>query len=667
MRLGVVVLCVVAACGDDASGPVASYQLPASGAIDWGVAPFPNDVFLASDGTVELGSMPSDTPLWETVRMSLQTRRGFCGTCAIWFPIAGEIDPTTLGDGAVMIDERGERLAIDIQWDATSHVIAVHPKRGIVPLAGERYTVALLTSIKGVDGAALRADSGMTSTRAKVVTTPALALLAAAGIEANEVAAVTVFTVEDPTLLARDLAARVSAYLAAHGPPSLAVTHVWKASDGTLDGLMGIPAEDRPGVDVPAMAGQQGTLAISHSSISIVVKGTFHSVRAITGAGLELGTLRPDIADGEDVPFLLAIPVGADVANLPVVVLHHGLGGNMNTGIGVADAVAKAGCALLTLDAFNHGERAMGATDTAHAMRGDTGTLGPDGVYESTQLTVAFRMLAINGTPAGQGASPYYVQGGLAQMVADLHVLLRVVQASDLAPIAAADASLANLAFDHDRVYFIGASLGTLIGTATLLADTTVKAAVLNVPVGGLVSTLVENELFRTQFELVMSMFDVPNVQYEPELQLSNEPHVGFYQWTVHPLEPAALVRALVARPSLDILWQIAGLDELAGVPSSDHLIAAAGVPGIGTFAHATVTPGTAPLAGRGAVVFPTADHFMALSNAGGSANKPPGLPPFERRPTMLMFENPVAGVHDQMRHFFETKRLTGTGEILAP
>ena len=59
------------------------------------------------------------------------------------------------------------------------------------------------------------------------------------------------------------------------------------------------------------------------------------------------------------------------------------------------------------------------------------------------------------------------------------------------------------------------------------------------------------------------------------------------------------------------LLWQTAGLDEIAGVPSDNHLVSVSGVPAVGMFPYAKVTPGTAPLQGRGAVVFPQADHYM--------------------------------------------------------
>ena len=119
---------VVMACGDDSRGPVARFDVPASGAIDWGVAPFPNDVYLGDDGTVELASMPSAEPVWERVRTDLGERRGFCGTCPIFFPIDGELDPSTVAEAVTMIDSSGVELPVEVEWNPFEHVVAVRAR-----------------------------------------------------------------------------------------------------------------------------------------------------------------------------------------------------------------------------------------------------------------------------------------------------------------------------------------------------------------------------------------------------------------------------------------------------------------------------------------------------------------------------------------------------------
>jgi hypothetical protein len=668
MKLRMALVVAVAACGDDDGGPVARFDVPSAGPIAWGEAPFPSDVFLGDDGTPDLAALPSTAPVWERVREDVNQRTGFCGTCPIHFPIDGELDPATLADAVVMIDPTGAEVPIEVEWNPDDRVVAVEVRRGIVPVPATQYIVALTSDARGIDGTPLAASSGFRSARARLVNDPALAALDAAGIDSSSVVSLAAFTVEDPTVIAKSVATRVREFGIANGPPTLIVDRMWKTSDGTLDELMGTPAEDRPGLDVPSVAGSEGATALAHSNVSILIKGRMSSVRVISGTGSELGVLSPDTVDGGDVPFLLAIPNNADVTNLPVMVFHHGASGTMSNGLAMADTAARAGAAMLALETFQHGERHPLGGDGIHELRGDDGTLGPDGWFESAALQVGLRLFAIEGAPADDVASPAFVAGSLSQMLADLTQLILVARDSDLSPIAATDASLTGIAFRSDQIYFAGISLGTVIGTSMLVGDDTIAAAVLDVPPGGLVSTLIENRSFRDQFELLMmNPLEIPKRNFEPEQLLTRHPLVAFMQWELHPFEPMALVPHVTAMPGRDLLWQIAGLDELAGTPSGQHLVQATGVPAVGNFIHADVTPGTAPLQGRGAWLFDQADHLMIGFNAGSSVVEAPGLPPFELRPDPLMFQNPVQDVHDQIVHFYVTHRTTGTGEITIP
>ena len=189
-------------------------------------------------------------------------------------------------------------------------------------------------------------------------------------------------------------------YYAANGAPTITVTRVWKVSDGTLTDLLGTPATaNLPGLDNPAMTGTTGTHAVRHETTAFVIKGTFNAPRVITGTGKELGTLKDDTTDGGPVPFLLTIPAGGDVTKLPLLVFGHGAGGVLDEQLALADTAGKAHAAVLSLETFLHGERSTDATDTLHNLRGDDGTLGPDGFFEHQTLTVGLHLFAMNDVP----------------------------------------------------------------------------------------------------------------------------------------------------------------------------------------------------------------------------------------------------------------------------
>jgi hypothetical protein len=178
--------------------------------------------------------------------------------------------------------------------------------------------------------------------------------------------------------------------------------------------------------------------------------------------------------------------------------------------------------------------------------------------------------------------------------------------------------------------------------------------------------TFLENDPFRTNAELLwFSPLGIANESYEPERELLMHPLFGFARWALHAVEPAALARHNASVTGRDLLWQVAAFDESAGTPSGEALIAAAGVPVIGATAYVMPSATVAgPIAGSGAVRFDTGDHLMLGYRNGSSKLVPPGLPPFESRPTPLAFDNPIDAVYAQLTHFFETRRATGTAEI---
>src|SRR6185295_11172473 len=116
--------------------------------------------------------------------------------------------------------------------------------------------------------------------------------------------------------------------------------------------LLGIPGEDRPGIDVPPATGTAGTRSIAHDAIAEVITGYFVAARILSGAGTDIGTaLRDDdgrIVAGprEHVPFVLTLPATPAGPQMPVLVAHHGFNASRVTGFASANTAAKAGTAV---------------------------------------------------------------------------------------------------------------------------------------------------------------------------------------------------------------------------------------------------------------------------------------------------------------------------------
>jgi hypothetical protein len=268
--------------------------------------------------------------------------------------------------------------------------------------------------------------------------------------------------------------------------------------------------------------------AVSHDGIAIAVKGTFSSVRVLEGAGAQLGFLSETTRPGEDVPFLLIVPDGIDVTDMPVVAFHNGADGSLSQAFVFAKIAADAGVAVIGLETYLHGERSPSPIDDYHALRGDPCELGPDGFAEQSAASLVLQFLGLD-MPSDQKGSPSFTLGALAQMAADYHALLRVVTTSDLSAIAAADDSLAGIGFDGSRVFYVGGSMGTVVGSIVLAADSVVSAEV-----------------------LVFPALAIPNDDYEPDRHLIPQPLTAFYKWVLYPTEPIALARSIVTARSTD-------------------------------------------------------------------------------------------------------------------
>ena len=109
-------LILLVACGDDdgpaTDGGTSDAEVPSTfrarfepvtDPMPWGVAPFPDDLYLADDGTIALGTYPSEAlsgfPRYvESLRDTLGELDGFGITSPVYFPVDGDVDPASLPD-----------------------------------------------------------------------------------------------------------------------------------------------------------------------------------------------------------------------------------------------------------------------------------------------------------------------------------------------------------------------------------------------------------------------------------------------------------------------------------------------------------------------------------------------------------------------------------------
>jgi dienelactone hydrolase len=667
-----------------------------TGPLRFAEVPFPSELYRDAKGRIAIGALPnprSDHPLFAAIRDELARRSGFCASCNIVFGVDGELDPDTLptsaepgasasvGDAIALVDvdpsspARGEAIPLRVQYDAGAGLLAVRPARGHVLHGGRRYAAVVTDRVRGSDGLPLAAAPALAALRdgeARDEREDALAAsldaLADLGLPRGRVVGLAAFTTDDP---AADLRAiRSSIQDAVIG--DIAVDGVWTGAE--LDELLGIPETPGPGVDRPPQAGTSGTAALAHETTALVVAGSFAAPRFADGTGTEVGALvraadgRPTPSGPDRVPFVLIVPEGAAIDRLPVVISQHGFSASRTTGFALADTVGAEGFAVLAIDAYQHGQRAESAVDRVHAMRGDVD--GPDGFPETEQLDIVSRVFGLTGVPSDLTLHPGFPLAAFAQFAADVMSTVRLVRSGDLTALREADPRLEGLAFDPDRIVYVGNSMGAVVGTAVAVVEPDVHAFVLNVMPGSIVETLAESAEFRPLIETVLlPILGVEADFDEVERAMLFDPSVDLVRWVLEPVDPLALAPGLVRTDGPDLLVQLAGHDEVAAPTASESVVAAAGIPGLGTFAFAAVDSTSAPVRANlggatiAAVRWDGAMHGMLEVSLQTSRWAEPLEPPLQQRAAVEV-DNPIAAVHEQIAAFFRTFRDDGRATI---
>ena len=189
--------------------------------------------------------------------------------------------------------------------------------------------------------------------------------------------------------------------------------------------------------------------------------------------------------------------------------------------------------------------------------------------------------------------------------------------------------------FDTQRIGFIGNSLGAVVGASVLVAEPDVHFAVQNVPPGSIVETLAESPEFRPLVEaLFLPAFGIEGSFDEVERHLLFDPIIDLSRWILEPVDPLALAPYLLLDPvrqggPAEILFQVAGLDEVAAPLATQSMLAATGATRVTRYD-------------------PAAHGMLEVLNQ-TSRYEPPAVPPFVLRPVELPIVNPIVEEHHEI------------------
>ena len=284
-----------------------------------------------------------------------------------------------------------------------------------------------------------------------------------------------------------------------------------------------------------------------------------HVETIVTGAITTLDTLDPVTLKRREgggfkarpVPFTLTIPQGAERYGeaLPVVVFGHGLLTSRELLYLVAEPLARAGYAAISIDLPLHGERSVCLVDT-------------DCKGQGARCVESRRCELPDGTPASlqrfnspfQGGPSYPVTSGMPfilvedieasrdhfeQAIVDLSQLLRVVRRADWQQITD------GYRLDGEDVMYLGMSLGGILGALLTVIEPAITTYVLNVPGAGLMETLEHSAAFTTVFNDELRAQGIAARQGDAYFAFTNA-----VRWVLDVVDPINVVQHAVRRPT---------------------------------------------------------------------------------------------------------------------
>ncbi|HYG67338.1 MAG TPA: hypothetical protein VD838_06750, partial [Anaeromyxobacteraceae bacterium] len=243
---------------------------------------------------------------------------------------------------------------------------------------------------------------------------------------------------------------------------------------------------------------------------------------------------------------------------LPLVIVHHGLGGNRLTGAHLAAQLANAGFVVAAIDAPYHGSRAFCHADTdcmtddgetgvctasaAHAPQGDdmgVCTVGSPRLFPIPDGNGGFLP-----TPSGNhfiSANFFRIRDAVRQDLID-HSALVLALSRPPAPFPqpAAEPFKTALAQKgialNGQVRYLGVSLGGIIGSSIVATNPRIDRAVLNVAGGTLVDVFTNAPAFASDVDDLFLSLGID--RHDPAHAAKYLQTLNVAKWILDPADP---------------------------------------------------------------------------------------------------------------------------------
>jgi len=467
------------------------------------VIPFPSNLLFSGSADGTLNIPVDDANDFTNPQVALNTVDGFSTIAPIQTTFSLPIEAATLTPQTVHLYEvtlsgiggavtsvvrqliyGTEFVASVSSVDPESKTLIISP---LAPLkAKTSYMAALTSGIQSSDGRAITADIAYFTTKR---TTP----LVNGGVSQVSILSDAQATALEPL---RQLTNFQEIALAGQGINSESVVLSWTFTTQSIGDVLTVVRTNATGIVSainPTPIGDTGALLGGGLNLANVYAGSLTLPYYLTngttptdplskfwqgasGSNLtQFNTTAVKTSD-ETVPLLLSIPKTGS-APWPVVIFQHGITSDRTAMLAIADALASAGFAAIAIDMPLHGLEptsplysGIERTFDLDFSNNTTGAPLPDGTADSSGTHyINLRNLAVT-------------RDNVRQSTADLFALFDSLTFMDY------DGGGAD--FDTANIYFIGHSLGAMVGTPFLALEPGVKDAVLGMPGSGIAKLL---------------------------------------------------------------------------------------------------------------------------------------------------------------------------------
>ncbi len=285
----------------------------------------------------------------------------------------------------------------------------------------------------------------------------------------------------------------------------------------------------------------------------------------------------------QTIPLMLSLPKSAMPADgYPIVVYQHGITTNRATMLAVADAFAGAGIAVAAIDMPLHGLTGLETDGTAAFKTANERTFDIDLVTQN--MAGSITAAAPDGVIDSSGR--HYInltslltsRDNIRQSIADLFSLTYAIEG-----LTAGTAT-----FDSSRIYFLGHSLGAIVGGTFTALESNVRDAVFAFGAGGIAKVLDGSAAFGP--EIAAGLAAAAGITKGTP---SFESFLGAAQTVIDSGDPVNYASTLATKAQGILYFEIAG----DGTPGTSDLVVPNTVPDA---LAAISSPATvqAPLAG---------------------------------------------------------------------